>query len=299
MSKKEKIGPSELVNTFSPHGIIEEIKYNFVFSYPVKDFFRVRETFSDTVALFEGKVQGYKKCGTPYHDINHTCDVLLAFSRILDGYNIKNKPIPVNKAVAGLIAALLHDTGFIQKSGAVEISNASYILEHEKRSIDYALAYLSAKGYDEDFIRSVSCFIDITDLNVSMEKIKFADDFDRLVAAMLGSADLIGQMAARTYLERLLFLYREFLEAGIGGYKSEYDLLKKTVKFYDSIVVPRLEKDFENVKKYTAVHFKKRYDIAKDHYAASISSQLNYLKKVVEPPPDSYRKKLRRSEKNS
>ncbi len=60
---------------------------------------------------------------------------------------------------------------------------------------------------------------------------------------MLGSADLLGQMSDRAYLEKLLFLYKEFREAGIPGFNTEFDIIRKTVDFYE-ITVQRLRGPF-------------------------------------------------------
>ena len=74
-----------------------------------------------------------------------------------------------------------------------------------------------------------------TDLSADISAIDFSSDAIGLLGKMLGTVDLLAQMADRTYLEKLLFLYHEFSEARVGDYKDEIDLLRKTVIFYDFI----------------------------------------------------------------
>ena len=73
-----------------------------------------------------------------------------------------------------------------------------------------------------------------TDLARPLESLVFEDEGERRGALALAAADLLGQMADRVYLEKLLFLYYEFREAGIVGYDSAFDILKKTAGFYES-----------------------------------------------------------------
>ncbi|MGE9292940.1 MAG: hypothetical protein ACQKBW_04955, partial [Puniceicoccales bacterium] len=68
------------------------------------------------------------------------------------------------------------------------------------------------------------------------------------------TADFIGQISDPRYLEKLPFLYREFIESytyqGIPKEKWPYDnyedLLRKTPGFYEKFVVPRMENECGN-----------------------------------------------------
>ena len=42
-------------------------------------------------------------------------------------------------------------------------------------------------------------------------------------------------MANENYLEKLPFLYDEFKEGGVQGYKDEFDLLEKTPAFWEMV----------------------------------------------------------------
>ena len=95
------------------------------------------------------------------------------------------------------------------------------------------------------------------------------------------AADLLAQMADRTYLEKLPLLYREFVEAGVAEFASELDLLSKTNDFYSSLARPRLQEDLDNVQRGLRSHFRVRWGIDRDLYAEAIDSNLSYLKKLL------------------
>ena len=74
-----------------------------------------------------------------------------------------------------------------------------------------------------------------TGLDVKIAEIKFQTREHEILGKILGTADLIGQMANEHYLEKLPFLYNEFKEGGVQCYKDEFDLLKKTPAFWEMV----------------------------------------------------------------
>jgi hypothetical protein len=113
------------------------------------------------------------------------------------------------------------------------------------------------------------------------------------LSKMLGTADLLAQMADRMYLEKLLFLYREFKEAGVGGYEDELDLLRKTVEFYD-LIAHRLEILLDGNDRFMISHFESRWQINENLYQKSIEQHRNYLKHILEKSDSDPRDYLRR-----
>jgi hypothetical protein len=97
---------------------------------------------------------------------------------------------------------------------------------------------------------------------------------------MLGSADLLAQMSDRIYLEKLLFLYREFKEARVGGYQSEVDLLKQTISFHD-LMSKRFKNQLIRTDKFITAHFVARWKVNKNLYNEAIQNQQKYLQKVL------------------
>ncbi len=288
------IQPAELVNMSVPEAVLEEVKYNFVHSYPIQEFGLIRDVFKDFMDLFNGRYKGYRSCNMPYHDILHSTDTLLVFSRIVDGYNIEKKVLPVKKVKTGIIAALFHDSGYIQRQNDTSGTGAKYTQVHEKRSIAFIRNYFrKLKLNREDFLTAKNIIL-CTDLKVSVSDIKFKTEEEKILGYMVGTSDLVAQMSERMYLEKLMLLYEEFKEAKISEFNSEYDFLKKTISFYEEVVKKRLEKDFKDVYKFLRTHFKERYHIDSSLYINAIETQLNYLKKILESSPESYRKRLKR-----
>jgi len=293
--EKRNVQLALLQNIISEKTVLNEVEDLFEKNYGSKDFSLIEKAFEDVVDLFKGNFENYKACNTEYHDLNHTLEALLAYSRILYGYNIKKEKIPADRAVIGLIAVLLHDTGYIQKEDDKEGTGAKYTANHVQRSIDFMKEYFKKAGLSDKDFKYAAAIVECTGVNVSLEKVEFSDDYDRVLGYMLGTADLIGQMSSRTYLEKLVCLYREFNEAGIGGYESEYDLLKKTITFYNQIVKPRLEKEFDGVYKYAAYYFSDVHGIESNLYMETIEKQLEYLDVVLKTSPDSFKENFRRS----
>jgi hypothetical protein len=110
---------------------------------------------------------------------------------------------------------------------------------------------------------------------------------------MLGTADLLGQMADRTYLERLPFLYWEFQEANVSGFESELDLLKKTPAFWE-FTRQRLVTELGNVARYLKGHFRVRWGVDRDLYREAIERNINHLEFILAHHEADYRRYLRR-----
>src|ERR1035437_1292885 len=102
---------AQLLDMSNTAAVFEEIKYNFIHYYPVREFLDVRQAFVCFNDLYDGKYPGYGKCKTKYHDKIHTTDALLSISRLIDGYNLENQvKLPLTKVKIALIATILHDT---------------------------------------------------------------------------------------------------------------------------------------------------------------------------------------------
>ena len=109
----------------------------------------------------------------------------------------------------------------------------------------------------------------------------------------MGAADLLGQMADRTYLEKLPFLYKEFEEGGIDLYNSEIELLEKTIDFY-ALTCKRLNNELGGIHQHLVHHFKTRWNIDSDLYAVAMERNIQYLKFILTEHRGEYRKYFRR-----
>lgn len=156
----------------------------------------------------------------------------------------------------GLLGILLHDTGYLKVRGDQEGTGAKYTLIHVNRSCEFAARLLKERQFRDDEIASVQHMIRCTGVNVDLSTIPFASELTQVMGFCLGSADLLGQMAASDYVEKLPVLYGEFEEsakfnsgqmASVGMFASAAELISKTPGFWEFYVFPKLEKDFGGV----------------------------------------------------
>lgn len=273
--------------------VLQEIENIFCSWYEKKYFEKVRKAFQITYLLFNGKFPGYKECNTEYHDFNHTVDALVAATRLMDGYNFQVKIMNVNTARNLLIACLLHDTGYIQEKDDNIGTGAKYTKYHVDRSIEFLFKNKEFFSIEDNDAQEIKNYISSTGLNVQWEAIPFKNQEERIAGGILGTADLLGQMADRKYLEKLLFLYYEFKEAGIPGYDTEFDILRKTIDFY-KITKERLDTTLLKIYEYATEHFKQRYNIPYNLYILAIERNIDYINEILKDNTTNFRKKLRR-----
>lgn len=249
--------------------------------------------FDDVYRLYTGKYEGYKSCDTEYHDFRHVIDVTLASLRIADSLMLNGEKLTKHNVFLVGIAAVFHDTGYIPEINDPVENGAVYTSTHVRRSMVFAEKYMLQKGYASEDIEKTKQMILLTDLSVKLADIQFIDAETERFAKILASADLIGQMADRIYLEKLLFLYREFEMGNIPFYSSEADLLTKTIGFF-KIMEDRLANALDGVNANLILHFQKRYDINEDLYRKGMDSNLKYLTRILEEHPGHHREFLRR-----
>jgi hypothetical protein len=149
--------------------------------------------------------------------------------------------------------------------------------------MDFLERHGAKYGLSNEEIIAGRAMIHCTDLAVDITTIAFPSPSVELLGKILGVADLLAQMADRTYLEKLLFLYQEFREGAVGGYESEEDLLRKTVGFYN-FITQRIETQLDGTDRFMSSHFASRWDIHKNLYHEAIERQKNYLLQILEMP---------------
>lgn len=283
----------DLIIMDDPHAVFEEVCRIIMALLAQFDFTSLFRIFDDVARLFGGEYPGYQQCNTRYHDFKHTTDCLLAMARLVHGASVQGLTFSRREVALGLIATLFHDTGYIQSLDDREGTGAKYTLVHIERSLAFMEKYLRDAGYssrDLDYCRScVRC----TGLEVKIEKIRFESGRHRVMGCMLGTADLLGQMADRTYLERLPFLYREFSEGKVPGFSSELDLLQKTPAFWE-FTKQRLAGPLGNVDRYMEDHFRVWWGLNWDVNRDAIEKNIIYLNFILQNHSASYRRYLHR-----
>lgn len=287
--KKEAVKLYDLIDLTNPQSILNELKY--IVSLMVNDFDHamLEQIYADIKMLFEGDFPGYRASNTKYHDLEHTSSVVLASGRLIHGAFAEGHSFSAKTIFLGLVGAIFHDIGFIQTDSDVNGSGAKYTIGHEERSIQFMKEYLSQKSFSEQDLDDCTHIIMCTTLSLEIKDIPFRSNDIAMLGKIVGSADLLAQMADREYLEKLFMLFKEFEEAGMPGYGSELELLQKTQDFYKYVALQRLSQEFENVSAFMRSHFKNRWDHDRDLYQESVISNINYLKTVVEVCNDYYR----------
>ena len=269
-----------------------EVIHNVKLIKPDSNISLLDKVFHDVNSIFAGNYSGYKKCDIVYHDLSHTLDVTLAMSRLLHGAFEDGEQFSEKGLISGIIASLFHDVGYIQKECENEDNGAVFTLQHVERSTTFSKDYLTKNKINIDS-ESINNMILFTDMQIKMDKVEFDNNEYKLIAQILGTADLLGQMSARTYLEKLLYLHVEFLSGKIPGFENEYDLLKKTVDF-KKMVDRRFQDDLGRVNKHMQSHFNTRWNSNFDFYQQAIENNMSFLSNLVQNHKNDYRNFLKR-----
>ena len=233
--------------------------------FPGQDPGFLQSTFGAVQQFFEGRFPGYQACDSVYHDFAHTNVACEAVARILDGHLISGAAprITARDFELTIAAILLHDTGYIKKTGDCEGTGAKYTLVHPSRSIEFAQVLLTELGVTLDEIGKVQAAIHFAG-GEDNQAAPALSARDRFIGCVVGSGDLLGQMAAPDYPERLPGLYAEFHEAtlfagiegtGIGSYQNAADLMRRTREFYETHVLDLLTHRWDRVHEVLQYHF--------------------------------------------
>ncbi|AFG38663.1 hypothetical protein [Spirochaeta africana] len=281
----------------TPDKTIAEVRRWMGAAYPDMPMTQLERVEQDILALFAGEFPGYRHSTTHYHDLPHTMSVYLATARLLHGAWLAGQGVSMPCAWNGLIGALFHDVGLIQTEDDTSGTGAKYAANHEQRSMKFAADYLARNCEQLPLtdIRIVKKCIACTILSLDPSSIEFPDRETRLVSFAVGAADLYAQMADRAYLEKLLLLYDEFVEAHVPGYKSPLDLLRGTQGFWDHVVSTRIQDKMDNVGDYFIEHFASTIQRRENLYLSSIHQNLAYLQQILEQHAQEYRDMLRRT----
>jgi hypothetical protein len=154
-------------------------------------------------------------------------------------------------------------------------------------------SYIAERQLPLSFVPSLEPMMTGTDPALKFSEIDFPDKRTRLLGQIVATADLTGQMADRTYLEKLLFLYLEFKEAHFGNYQNMYDLLRQTKSFY-SVTREKLDGAFGGMYINLSYHFKDVMGVENNFYLESIEKNIAYLEKVIALDEAEYLSMLKR-----
>jgi hypothetical protein len=285
---------SNLVQMESPQAVLEEALAVVACFCVDTDPLAIRSAFDQTVSLYRGDWENTKGCNTDYHNLKHVTDCFLAMVRLFHGAGETGIHFSPRQVHQGLVAALLHDAGYLQNSEDNEGTGAKYTACHVRRSMDFLQQHFAVFGLQESEIHAGMAMIHCTDLNCDLASVPFPDKTTEQIGKMLATADILAQMADRTYLEKLLFLFYELDEACIQDYEDELDLMRQSKDFYIRMA-DRFESQLSSSNRFMVHHFIARWKIAEDLYQRAIDNQQAYLTDILTAVGDDPRDQLRRS----
>jgi len=240
----------------------------------------IQSVYHDVISLFRGDYPGYSAIKTLYHDMPHTLDVFLCAVRLMHGVSLSGNRLSDDEVTLVMIAALMHDIGYSLLDGEGGGTGAQYTRTHVIRGIAFMKKYIADRDLPSAYTTGLEPMISGTDPAMQFSRIEFPDERTHLLGQIVITADLTGQMADRTYLEKLLFLYLEFKEAHFGNYQNMFDLLKQTNTFY-GVTREKLDGTLGGMYRNLSLHFKDVMGVENNYYLESIEKNLAYLSKVV------------------
>jgi len=257
------------INTTDPLAVHQEVSRIYLSLYPDAPAETLGRAFGDCARLFRGDYPGYRACDTAYHNLQHTLEVALAMARLMDGYERSDgRPEALGARLFrfGIITALLHDVGYLRHRHDTRHQNgAEYTLSHVSRGSRFVEQYVSRLGMS-DLAPVAGKIIHFTGYEVAVDTIELPNLMFRRLGNMLGTADIIAQMADRCYLEKCRDrLFPEFVAGGLASdgqpeaqdskrFSSAQDLLSKTPAFY-STAEHRLNELLGGAYGYAETHF--------------------------------------------
>jgi hypothetical protein len=260
------------VQTTDPAAVAAEVIRLYRGLFPHASARPFEAAFTLVARAYDGGDLSYWPCDTEYHDIQHVLDVTLAMARLMDGYqrsrtngNPGIEPMRAELFVAGALAALFHDFGYLRKrSDRRHRFGAEYTIGHVTRGAEFLRGYMRELGFDESLSRLASTLLHFTGYERKAETIRIGDGLPRRLGQMMGTADIIAQMSDRCYLEKCRSrLFPEFVLGRIGAprraaklprFASGDELVAKTPGFYEN-AMRRLEVQLGHCHEFAARHF--------------------------------------------
>ena len=260
--------------------------------YQRVDVASVERLFADFARLYRGEYPGFFACDTQYHNMQHVLDVTLATARLIDGYELSQAPgqrLGCELAVLGVAVALFHDAGYIRRRGdSRHRHGAEYTRIHVSRSARFLQEVLPTIGLAA-LAPIAAKLVHFTGYEFDPATIDLPHPQWHTLGALIGSADVLAQMADPGYLEKCRdHLFYEFELAGmtrerdVDGmetvrYASPTDLLRQTPGFIRDMLTQRLDGLFGGVYRYFSAHFG-----GADPYFSSVERNRQHLESLLE-----------------
>jgi hypothetical protein len=281
------------VQVSSPAAVVDAVEALYRQVWPELEFEALESAFEHFERLFAGDIPGYFGVDTVYHDRQHTLDITLALARLIVGHE-RMQPaasqLGSERAIVGLIVGLFHDVGYLRRTDERDSRNgAEFTRTHVSRGARFLQDYLPQIGL-EAWVPVATEIVHFTGYEVPFAQIeaKVADPRDLMLGHLLGTADMVGQIADRCYLEKCRDrLYAEFVLGGValpvaanGGrqvkYASGLDLLRQTPEFVAEVRSKRLDGEF-----HSAYRFLEALYGGRNPYLEAIDRNMEYLRQIL------------------
>jgi hypothetical protein len=290
-ARRSDFDVSNTVQVSSAAAVLAAVEALYRPTWPDTSLQPLEDAFDYFEELFAGLVPGYFGVDTVYHDRQHTLDITLALARLIVGYERQQDPkmrLGGERAMVGVITGLFHDVGYLRRTDEAESRNgAEFTRTHVSRGARFIADYLPVVGL-AGWVPVATQIVHFTGYEVPFAQINVSDPRDIALGHMLGTADMIAQMADRCYLEKCRDrLYAEFVLGGValpiaanGGlqvkYASGVDLLRQTPDFISEVKGKRLDGEFHSAYRYLEVLFEGR-----NPYMEAVDRNVNYLRQIL------------------
>jgi hypothetical protein len=276
------------VVTKEPAAVEAAVQAVYLAIFPHGDLLFVARAFGWASECFSGHFHDYQAIDARYHDFEHTLQGTLCLARLLCGRHAAGATPVLTERIFHLstLAILLHDTGYLKQRNDTEGTGAKYTITHVGRSAEFAAELLAEKHFSRPDIQAVQNMIRCTGVNADLKAIVFQSELERWAGFSLATADLLGQMAAADYVDKLPILFQEFAEAArfsrdpnhfIASFKSVGDLMRRTPAFWEAVVLPKLDHDFGALYRF----LNDPYPDGPNYYLDRIAANLARLKQMA------------------
>jgi hypothetical protein len=290
-ARRNDFDVTNTVQVSSPQAVRAAVEPLLRATWPELSLTKVADAFEHFELLFAGKIPGYHGVDTVYHDRQHSLEVTLALVRLMVGYERQQEEpnlLGAERALVGLVTGMLHDVGYLRRTEDGESRNgAEFTRTHVSRGAHYLASYLPSIGLGA-WAPVATEIVHFTGYEVPFTKIKVQDPRDIAVGHLIGTADMIAQMADRCYLEKCRDrLYAEFVLGGValpiaanGGrqvkYASGLDLLRQTPEFVAETRAKRLDGAFHSAYRYLEILYG-----GTNPYLEAIDRNVEYLRQIL------------------
>ncbi len=291
-TRRSDFDVTNTVQVSSAKAVFGAVEALFRPTWPGMSLDPLSRSFTHFDRLFAGEVSGWHGVDTVYHDRQHTLDITLALARLMVGYErqaAEADRLGGTRAIIGLVTGLFHDVGYLRRTDdSASRNGAEFTRTHVSRGARFLAEYLPVIGFGA-WVPVATEIIHFTGYEVPFAEIeaKVADPRDITMGHLLGTADMIAQMADRCYLEKCRDrLYAEFVLGGVAlpfsegypqvKYASGLDLLRQTPEFVSDVRAKRLDREFRSAYRYLEVLYG-----GENPYMEAIDRNIEFLRQVL------------------